>query len=138
MTAPSGPDETAAQRAAAYANSLNIRQLRAQLKRDLRRRGAAAGSEMARILQDPPTYLQSALIFDVLAWLPGVKSVRADAMLQEAKVTGGLRTVGELTERQRSALAELVLDPPSATHNPNRPAPKRTRVAAPILDDIAF
>ena len=134
------PSSVVAQRAAALQHGDSIRKRRAELKRDLRARRHDAGEELARVLLDPPAYLQSARIFDVLGWLPGIKGPRADVILNTAGVTGALRTVGELTPRQRDALAELVRLPASAAQ-PKKAARNNRPVVpqpAPVLDDIAI
>jgi hypothetical protein len=130
---------TAAQRAAALLDGNSVRSRRAELKRDLRQNPDTAGVLLGRLLVDPPGYLSNALTLDVLTYLRGVKFIRAEAILDAADVTEGLRTVAELTGRERQAIADLIETPqtiPAVRRARRRPV--RQLVAAPILDDIAI
>ena len=126
----------AAQRAKALVHGTNVRTLRAELKRALRANRANAGPLLSRLLHDPPGYLRTALAYDVLTWMPTYDAPKAEKALKFAGITGPLRTIEELTARQRQMLADAVLDP-SVLRRRAAPA-KPLRKAAPVLDDIAI
>jgi hypothetical protein len=77
-----------------------VRVLRAQLKRDLK----AGRVSIGVLLRDPPQYLETAKVFDMLLALPKVGSVKATKILQSCRVSPS-KTFGGLSERQRSELA---------------------------------
>ncbi len=132
---PTASPAIAAQRASALQIGDTIRSRRAELKRELRG-NPEAPALLGRLIVDPAGYLNSARIFDVLTWLPGIKAPRSDAILKAAGVTGALTTVAELDDTQRIAIARHVATPPSLTAS-KRGKPRRL-VVAPIRDDIPF
>jgi hypothetical protein len=83
------------------ANEIRVR--RAQLKRDLK-----TGSEdIAVILLSPPDHVLTAKVFDMLLAVPKLGRVRATRFLNQCRISQS-KTVGGLTERQRSELLALL------------------------------
>ncbi len=56
------------------------------------------------LLLDPPPYLQTAKVFDMLLALPKYGRVKATKILHSCRVSPS-KTFGGLTERQRTELA---------------------------------
>ena len=81
----------------------DVRSRRAQLKRDLK----AGRRPIEEVLSDPPEYLSSATILDVLVWTPNRRRITANKVLLRCRISPS-RTIGALTERQRRViLSEL-------------------------------
>ena len=76
-----------------------MRSERAELKAALKR-GEVALDEL---LGEPPAYLATAKVADLLAALPGLGPVKVARLLERLKISPA-KTVAGLTERQRSAL----------------------------------
>jgi hypothetical protein len=85
---------------AALSTANEVRTLRAQLKRDLKARRVSIGA----LLLDPPPYLETAKVFDMLLAVPKVGRVKATKILHSCRVSPG-KTFGGLSERQRAELA---------------------------------
>jgi hypothetical protein len=97
------PDVRLEQRMEALERANEIRRRRARLKRDLK----AGRKAIEDVLRDPPDYLSSATILDLVMWTPKRKRVKAGQVLRRCHITP-TRTVGALTERQRQIIiAEL-------------------------------
>jgi hypothetical protein len=94
------PERSLEQRMDALARANEIRSLRAQLKRDLKTGQVA----LRALLLDPPGYLESAKVLDMLLALPKVGRVKATKVLNSARVSPS-KTFGGLSERQRTELA---------------------------------
>jgi hypothetical protein len=104
MSCPSmGPDKvparSAQQRRAALALANQVRRQRACLKADLKR----GSISLATLLADPPNYLASAKLREVLVALPGYGHVRARRLLEDCGISPR-KTVAGLTTRQRREL----------------------------------
>jgi len=82
------------------ANDIRVR--RAQLKKDLKS-GAASIEE---ILSDPPEYVSTAKVFDMLMAVPKFGRVKAARFLNQCRISQS-KTVGGLSERQRAELIGL-------------------------------
>ena len=67
----------------ALSRANEVRTLRAQLKRDLKARRVSIGA----LLLDPPSYLESAKVFDMLLAVPKVGSVKATKILHSCRVS---------------------------------------------------
>ena len=89
------------QRVDALRAANEVRALRAQLKRDLK----AGRVSIGPLLLDPPPYLETAKVFDMLLALPKYGRVKATKILQSCQVSPS-KTFGSLSERQRAELAE--------------------------------
>ncbi len=77
-----------------------IRGRRAQLKRDLKAGSVSIGA----LLLDPPPYLETAKVLDMLLALPKHGRVKATKILNSCRVSPS-KTFGGLSERQRTELA---------------------------------
>jgi hypothetical protein len=84
----------------ALSRANEVRALRAQLKRDLKARRVLIGE----LLLDPPAYLETAKVFDMVLALPKVGRVKATKTLNSCRVSPS-KTFGGLSERQRVELA---------------------------------
>jgi hypothetical protein len=84
----------------ALSTANEVRTLRAQLKRDLKAGRVSIGT----LLLDPPPYLETAKVFDMLLAVPKVGSVKATKILHSCRVSPS-KTFGGLSERQRAELA---------------------------------
>ena len=77
-----------------------VRARRAQLKRDLK----SGRVSLAALMVDPPPYLETAKVLDMLLALPGHGRVKATKILNSCRVSPN-KTFGGLSERQRKELA---------------------------------
>jgi hypothetical protein len=85
----------------ALSRANEVRTLRAKLKRDLKARRVSIGA----LLLDPPPYLETAKVFDMMLAIPKVGRVKATKILQSCQVSPS-KTFGGLSERQRAELTE--------------------------------
>src|ERR671936_1185205 len=90
------------QRMEALKRANDIRVKRAQLKKDLKS-GAASIEE---ILRNPPEYVSTAKVFDMLMAVPKFGRVKAGRFLNTCRISQS-KTVGGLSERQRAELIGL-------------------------------
>ena len=77
-----------------------IRTLRAELKRDLKAHRVSIGG----LLVDPPSYLETAKVLDMVLALPKIGRVKAATILSGCGISPS-KTFGGLSERQRAELA---------------------------------
>ena len=84
---------------AALSMANEVRARRAQLKRDL----TAGRVLIGALVLDPPPWLETAKVFDMLLALPKVGSVQASKILDSCRVSPS-KTFGGLSERQRADL----------------------------------
>ena len=82
------------------ANDIRVR--RAQLKRDLK----DGRVQVERVLTDPPEYVETAKVFDILMAVPKFGRVKAARFLNQCRISQS-KTVGGLSERQRAELIGL-------------------------------
>jgi len=80
-----------------------IRSKRAQLKRDLK----GSRASIHQLLLDPPEWVETAKVFDMLLAVPKYGRVKVDKILRTCKISPS-KTVGGLSERQRSELISLL------------------------------
>lgn len=80
-----------------------IRTRRAQLKRDLK----AGRVSITVVIDDPPEFMLTAKVFDVLMAVPKYGKVKATRYLNHCRISQG-KTIGGLSDRQRSELLELL------------------------------
>ena len=97
------PERSLNQRMDALTRANEIRTQRAQLKRDLK----AGRVSIAALLADPPPYLETAKVLDMLLAVPKVGRVKANKVLTQCRVSPS-KTIGGLSERQRAELVELM------------------------------
>ena len=95
------PERSLTQRMEALRRANEIRTRRARLKRDLK----AGRSQIDGLLLDPPDYLQTAKVFDLLLAVPKYGRVKVNRILTHCRISPS-KTIGGLSERQRT---ELVL-----------------------------
>ena len=76
-----------------------IRTERAQLKRDLK----AGKVKIETLLLDPPEYVGSAKVFDMILAVPKYGRVKANRILNQCRISPS-KTIGGLSERQRAEL----------------------------------
>ena len=86
--------------ALARANDIRVR--RAQLKKDLKN----GKVQIDEILDDPPEYVCTAKVFDMLMAVPKFGRVKAARFLNQCRISQS-KTVGGLSERQRTELVDL-------------------------------
>ncbi|HVG88044.1 MAG: integration host factor, actinobacterial type [Gaiellales bacterium] len=96
------PSRSLDQRLDALQRANQIRVSRAQLKRSLK----AGDVTFDQILLDPPAYLLTAKVYDMLMAVPRLGRVRAAKLLAQCRISQS-KTVGGLSERQRAELVEL-------------------------------
>ncbi len=80
-----------------------IRTQRAQLKKDLK----AGRAKIDVLLLDPPEWLGSAKVFDIIIAVPKYGRVKANRILNHCRISPS-KTIGGLSERQRAELVALL------------------------------
>ena len=90
------------QRMDALKRANDIRVRRAQLKKDLK----LGRVQIEQILGDPPEYVSTAKVFDMLMAVPKFGRVKASRFLNQCRISQS-KTVGGLSERQRAELIAL-------------------------------
>lgn len=80
-----------------------IRTKRAQLKRDLK----AGKVQVEGLLLDPPEYLETAKVFDLMLAVPKYGRVKVNRILNQCRVSPS-KTIGGLSARQRTELVALL------------------------------
>ncbi len=96
------PERSLDQRMDALRRANEIRVRRAQLKKDLK----LGAVEIDEILTDPPEYVATAKVFDMLLAVPKLGRVKATRFLNQCRISQA-KTVGGLSERQRAELIGL-------------------------------
>ena len=97
------PERSLVQRMDALQRANEIRTRRAQLKKDLK----AGRVSIHTLLLDPPEYLQTAKVFDMLLAVPKYGRVKVTKVLQQCRISPS-KTIGGLSQRQRSELVGLL------------------------------
>lgn len=80
-----------------------IRSQRAQLKKELK----AGERDITDVLQDPPEFLKTAKVIDLLLVVPKFGRVKATRVLTRCRISQA-KTVGGLSERQRAELNDAL------------------------------
>lgn len=114
--ANTAPDRTLIQRKEALQRANEIRTLRSTLKRDLK----AGKVSIIDLLLEPPAYLYSAKVFDLLLATPTYGRVKTKQVLQRCRISAS-KTIGGLSPRQRTELASML--PRTAAASATRAAP---------------
>ena len=83
------------------ANDIRVR--RAKLKKDLK----DGRVKIEKILEDPPEYVSTAKVFDMLLAVPKFGRVKAARFLNQCRISQS-KTVGGLSDRQRAELIGLL------------------------------
>jgi hypothetical protein len=91
------------QRMEALRRANEIRVRRAQLKKDLK----AGTVQIEEILRNPPEYVETAKVFDILMAVPKFGRVKAARFLNQCRISQS-KTVGGLSDRQRAELVALL------------------------------
>ena len=97
------PERSLVQRMEALARANDVRSRRAQLKRDLK----AGRQPIHELLLQPPDYLQTAKVFDLLLAVPKYGRVKVNKILSQCRISPS-KTLGGLSERQRGELVALL------------------------------
>src|ERR671935_149748 len=90
------------QRMEALKRANDIRVKRAKLKKDLK----DGRVRVETILRNPPDYVETAKVFDILMAVPKFGRVKAARFLNQCRISQS-KTVGGLSERQRNELIGL-------------------------------
>jgi len=83
------------------ANEIRVR--RAQLKKDLKNGNA----QIEQILRNPPVYVETAKVFDMLLAVPKYGRVKANKVLVQCRISPS-KTIGGLSQRQRAELVSML------------------------------
>src|SRR6201989_663717 len=97
------PERSLVQRMDALQRANEIRTKRAQLKRDLK----AGRYSIHSLLLEPPEYVGTAKVVDMLLAVPKYGRVKVDKILRQCKISPR-KTVGGLSERQRNELVSML------------------------------
>ncbi len=93
------PERSLVQRMDALNKANEIRTRRAQLKRDLK----AGRASIHRLLLEPPEWIETAKVLDMLLAVPKYGRVKANKILTQCRISPS-KTIGGLSERQRAEL----------------------------------
>jgi hypothetical protein len=97
------PERSLAQRMDALQRANDIRTRRARLKKDLK----AGRAQIHGLLLDPPEYLLTAKVFDLLLSVPKYGRVKVNRILTHCRISPS-KTIGGLSERQRNELVSYL------------------------------
>lgn len=97
------PERSLTQRMEALQRANDIRTRRAQLKRDLK----GGRTTIQQLLLDPPAYVETAKVFDMLLAVPKYGRVKANRVLTQCRISPS-KTIGGLSQRQRSELVAML------------------------------
>lgn len=100
------PERSLNQRMDALQRANQVRSQRASLKRDLK----SGRQSIDRLLLDPPEWLETAKVIDMLLAVPKYGRVRAGKILQQCRISAS-KTIGGLTPRQRTELVQSLRQP---------------------------
>jgi hypothetical protein len=98
-TSTAAPERSLDQRMEALRRANDIRSRRARLKKDLKGRKASIHA----LLLDPPEYVLTAKVFDMLLAVPKYGRVKTNRILNQCRISPS-KTIGGLSERQRAEL----------------------------------
>jgi hypothetical protein len=97
------PERSLMQRMEALQRANDIRTRRAQLKRDLK----GGRVSIHQLLLEPPTYVETAKVFDMMLAVPKYGRVKVNKILQQCRISPS-KTIGGLSERQRTELVSML------------------------------
>jgi len=95
----STPERSLVQRMEALQHANEIRSSRAALKRNLK----AGRASIHDLLRNPPAYVETAKVFDMLLAVPKYGRVKANKILNNCRISPS-KTIGGLSPRQRDEL----------------------------------
>jgi S13-like H2TH domain len=98
-TSAAAPERSLDQRMEALKRANNIRSARAKLKKDLK----GGKTSIQSLLLDPPEYVETAKVFDMLLAVPKYGRVKTNRILNMCRISPS-KTIGGLSERQRTEL----------------------------------
>ncbi len=99
QSSSAAPERSLDQRMEALRRANSIRSKRAQLKRDLK----AGKVKIQTLLLDPPEYVQTAKVLDMLLAVPKYGRVKTNRILNQCRISPS-KTIGGLSDRQRDEL----------------------------------
>ena len=102
QTPVQAPVRSLDQRMEALKRANDIRVKRAQLKKDLK----SGATSIEQILREPPEFVSTAKVFDMLTAVPKFGRVKTERLLNQCRISQS-KTVGGLSERQRTELIDL-------------------------------
>jgi hypothetical protein len=88
---------------AALEQANEVRMARAQMRRDLR----SGWMSVRVVILDPPDYVKTMYVLDLLMAAPSYGRVKASKILRLCRISTG-KTVGGLSERQRGELESML------------------------------
>lgn len=97
------PDRSLQQRLSALEVANNIRTRRKDLKLDLK----AGRTQIAGLLLDPPEYLQTMKLYDLMVSVPKLGRTKVNRILAQCRVSPS-KTIGGLSERQRGEIVSYL------------------------------
>lgn len=98
-TSAAAPERSLDQRMDALRRANDIRSARARLKKDLK----AGKANINSLLLDPPDYVTTAKVFDMLLAVPKYGRVKTNRILNQCRISPS-KTIGGLSDRQRAEL----------------------------------
>ena len=103
MTHSAAPERSLIQRMEALQRANRIRTRRAQLKKDLK----AGRVSIHSLLLEPPEFVLTAKVFDMLLAVPKYGRVKVNRILTHCRISPS-KTIGGLSERQRNELVSYL------------------------------
>jgi hypothetical protein len=97
------PERSLVQRMEALERANQIRTRRAQLKRDLK----GGRSSIHDLLLEPPEFVETAKVFDMLLAVPKYGRVKVNKVLVQCRISPS-KTIGGLSQRQRTELVSML------------------------------
>jgi len=97
------PERSLLQRMDALQRANEIRTRRAQLKRDLK----GGRVSIQTLLLNPPDYVETAKVFDMLLAVPKYGRVKVNKILAQCRISPS-KTIGGLSQRQRTELGSYL------------------------------
>lgn len=97
------PERSLQQRMEALQRANDVRSKRAELKREIK----AGKADLGELLVEPPEFLETAKVFDLMMAMPKVGRVKANKVLQRTR-TSPSKTIGGLSLRQRQEILALL------------------------------
>ena len=94
------PDRSLQQRSDALATANAIRHARAQLKRRVK----TGDARIADVVRNPPAYVQTMKVYDLLLAVPALGPVKINKLLRHHRISPS-KNLGGLSARQRDDLA---------------------------------
>jgi len=103
MKHSAAPERSLRQRLDALDRANLVRTRRAKLKKDLK----AGRVSIHTLLQNPPDYIETAKVFDMLLAVPKYGRVKVTKVLSQCRISTS-KTIGGLSDRQRDELVRLL------------------------------